>query len=249
MVVAGSVALVLLALTVLSIFTDTFPDEFLRDQGRATFALLRHNGATAAVALLYLEESGVPMPVPGDAFVMFLGHHMGSGWAPAILVCLTITAAVVLGATNLYVISRRWGRRLVDGKTGRVFHLTPRRVARAERWFGRWGALALIFGRHIPGFRVPITVAAGTLRVSYRTFVLSVAVSTVTWSAFFLAVGHALGDRVGAFINVHRSATWITGATVAVVVVLYVGFRLVQLRGGELQLRQEASEETPSQRP
>jgi len=41
-------------------------------------------------------------------------------------------------------------------------HLTPQRLERAEGWFVRWGAWALIFGRHIFGLRVPLTVAAGT---------------------------------------------------------------------------------------
>jgi membrane protein DedA with SNARE-associated domain len=238
-------ALLLAVIVLISIFTDTFPDEFLRDQARAIFAFVRHNGGTAAVLLLYLEESGVPMPVPGDAFVMFLGHRLSSGWVPGILVCLTITAAVVLGASNLYVISRRWGRRIVEGKTGRVFHITPRRIERAERWFARWGPFALIFGRHIPGFRVPITVAAGTLGVSYRTFALCVGVSTITWSAFFLAVGHMLGDRVGIFIQVHRQTTLVTVAAVIVAAVVYVVFRLLQLRGVDLSLRPQDHGEEP----
>ena len=41
---------------------------------------LRQHGPLAAVGLLYLEESGVPMPVPGDFFVMYLGHREAGDW-------------------------------------------------------------------------------------------------------------------------------------------------------------------------
>src|SRR5712692_1588523 len=46
----------------------------------------------------------------------------------------------------------------------------PRRLERAERWFERYGVLAIIFSRHIPGFRVPITVAAGVFKIRYQVF-------------------------------------------------------------------------------
>jgi len=50
-----------------------------------------------------------------------------------------IIVVVVLGATNLYLISRRIGRRLLAGRLGAVLHVTPERLDQAERWFHRWG--------------------------------------------------------------------------------------------------------------
>src|SRR3979411_1471459 len=35
--------------------------------------LLNRFGAAASFALLYIEESGVPLPVPGDVYVAYLG--------------------------------------------------------------------------------------------------------------------------------------------------------------------------------
>ena len=46
--------------------------------------------------------------------------------------------------------------------------LTPARINRAQGWFERWGPAALVFGRHVPGLRVPLTVGAGM----HRDFVL-----------------------------------------------------------------------------
>ena len=95
-------------------------------------------------------------------------------------------------------------------------------VARPERWFQRYGVIAIIFGRHIPGFRVPITVAAGVLKVSYRLFAASVAVSTAIWAGVVMVIGINFGPRMGAFLRLHRETYWLWAAIVVVMVLLIV---------------------------
>lgn len=190
---------------------------------------LRHMGAPASFLALYLEESGVPVPVSGDVFVVYLGHHFAPSFPQLVLVWLGLVVTVVAGSTNLYLISRRWGRRLAEGRLGILLHLTPARLAAAERWFDRWGAPAIIFGRHIFGLRVPITVAAGVLRVPYRVFVPSVAVSTAVWAAVWLWLGVTFGRQLGHFLEAHR---WAYGLLV-LGLVLAVGVSLLaRARGG-----------------
>jgi membrane protein DedA with SNARE-associated domain len=155
---------------------------------------------------LYLEESGVPLPVSGDVFVVYLGHHLAGSLPRLALVWLGLVAAVVAGSSNLYFISRRWGRRLAEGRLGLLLHLTPGRLAAAERWFDRWGAPAIIFGRHVFGFRVPVTVAAGVFRVPYHVFAISVAVSTAVWAAVWLWLGVVFGRQIAVFLAGHRWA-------------------------------------------
>ena len=111
-----------------------------------------------------------------------------------------------------------------------MMHLTPGRIERAERWFGRWGPWALIIGRHIPGCRVPITVAAGSFNVSFRTFALCVGISTITWSAIFLLIGNLLGEHAQAFMDGHQTATPMIFAAILAVGVVYLMGRWVVTR-------------------
>ena len=138
-----------------------------------------------AFALLYLEESGIPLPAPGDVFVIYVGVHVPLALPFWFAAWLGLICVVVLGATNLYLVSRVVGRRVLENRFARLAHLTPARLALAESRFQRRGVLAIIFGRHIPGFRVPLTVVAGTLKFPYRLFVPSVAVSTAIWLTWF----------------------------------------------------------------
>jgi membrane protein DedA with SNARE-associated domain len=214
------VALVIAAAVVLSaVLQGDLPDaprlSFLRP-------FFHRYSYLASYALLYLEESGLPLPAPGDVFVMYVGAHVPRNLFSWIAAWLGLVGIVVLGATNLFFISRRFGRRLAEGRFAEAVHLSPERLERAQRWFEKYGVIAIIFGRHIPGFRVPITLAAGVLRVKYSTFAASVAVSTAIWAGIVIIIGINYGPRMGAFLRVHREMYWLWGAVVVAMIVLMV---------------------------
>jgi membrane protein DedA with SNARE-associated domain len=179
------------------------------------------------LGLLYIEESGVPLPVPGDVYVAYLGQ-LSAGSMPALLASwLGIILVVVAGATNLYWISRRWGRRLLNNRRITAFlGLNEDRMGEAERWFHRWGVPAIIFGRHVPGLRVAITFMTGSLKVPYRTFAASVAVSTAIWAAAVLTFGALLGRSISQLVAANP---WIYGLVGGALLVGLV-YRMVSVR-------------------
>jgi membrane-associated protein len=186
-------------------------------------------GVPGSLALLYIEESGIPLPVPGDVYVLYLGHTADGSLARWIVAAIAIVAIVVAGSSNLYLLSRIWGERLLRGRLGRVVHADEATIARAERWLARWGPLVIIFGRHLPGFRIPITLAAGTFRVRYWVFATSVAVSTSLWVTAWFALQARFGRQIGHFVLSHR---WTYVVVAAVVVLLVVSIVVRAVRSG-----------------
>jgi len=178
--------------------------------------LLKRFGVGASLLLLYVEESGVPLPVPGDVYVIYIGQAAARSPSSLIASWLAIIAIVVAGSSNLYLVSRRWGGRLLRGRLGTILHVDPEGISRAEHWFGRWGALAIIFGRHVPGFRVPITVLAGTLEVRYPVFAASVAVSTAAWSAVWLLLGDRVAPVLVRFLTGNRWTILLVASALAI---------------------------------
>ena len=222
----GVIVAAIVALLIFAILEGDLP-ELVRDGASFVGHVLRQFGLVAAFGLLYLEESGVPMPMPGDVFVMYIGHHAGHGLLTWLAAWLGLIAVVVLGASNLFWISQRWGRSIVEHRLAQVLHLTPARIDRAERWFARYGVWTLVFGRHIPGLRVPLTVAAGIFRVPYRVFIASVAISTAVWAGFFMMLGAVFGGRIGHLLQLHREGYVILPA---VIVLTFGVYLLVLLR-------------------
>jgi membrane protein DedA with SNARE-associated domain len=222
----GAFVAAIVALLVFAILEGDLP-ELVRDGANVVGHLLRQFGMVAAFVLLYAEESGVPMPMPGDVFVMYVGHHAAHGLLTALAAWLGLIGVVVLGASNLYWIAQRWGRSIVEHRLAKVLHLTPARIDRAERWFARYGVWTLIFGRHVPGLRVPLTVAAGIFRIPYRVFLASVAISTAVWAGFFMTLGAVFGGRIGHLLALHREGYVILPA---VIVLAFGVYLLVLLR-------------------
>lgn len=160
-------------------------------------------GPALATAGIYLEESGIPMPVPSEVSLGYLGHLLAGNPAAVIAAWLGLTLLVVAGATNLFAASRRWGPGLATGRLGTMLHLTPHRLQTAQRWFRRWGPLALVVSRFVPGLRWAMAMACGTLGVSYRAFWLSSAISASIWTGGLLVLGLTVGDAAGRIIAGH----------------------------------------------
>jgi len=215
--VAAVGLLMLAGVIVLAIAYGDLP-EFFREGSRQLRDFMRANAYLPGFGLLYLEESGVPLPAPGDVFVMYVGirvpHHLAA-WVAA---WLGLVLAVVLGATNLYLISRRWGRRLAQSSVAEYVHLSHERLMKAEVWFKRYGVLAIIFGRHIPGFRIPITVACGVFGIPYRVFAPCVAISTAIWAGVVLTLGVVYGPHLEELLRAHTSLYFVWGGLVLVLV-------------------------------
>src|SRR5438552_2316794 len=224
--------IVLAAAIILAVIYGDLP-EIARYSNRMLREFFRVNPFAPGFAALYIEESGLPLPAPGDVFVMYVGIHVPHNLAAWIAAWLGLIVAVVLGATNLFLLSRRFGRRLAESQFAEYVHLSPERLARAERWFKRYGVLAIIFGRHIPGFRIPITVACGVFRVPYRLFAPSVAVSTAIWAGVVLIIGINFGPRLADLLRVHSYLYFLWGAIVLLLVLsVFVRQRLRAARAG-----------------
>jgi membrane-associated protein len=232
--IAAALLIALVIAVLLALVYGDLPEIF-EAGGRTLRDFVRHYSYLPGFALLYLEESGVPLPAPGDVFVMYVGIRVPHQIAAWVAAWLGLILAVVMGATNLYLISRRWGRKLAESQYAEYVHLSHERLLRAEVWFKRYGVLAIIFGRHIPGFRIPITVACGVFRVRYRVFAPSVAVSTAIWAGVVLTLGVLYGPHLAQLLRAHTSLYFVWAAiVVALVASVFVRQRLRARRAARL---------------
>jgi membrane protein DedA with SNARE-associated domain len=225
--VAGGIVLLIAVIVVMWLLVEHDASGEAPQTDTSIGEILRQDGYLVGFALIYIEESGPPLFIPGDAFLLYVGHRLPHNFPVLFAAWLGFTLAVTLGATNLYLLSRRYGRRLLEHRVARFLHLTASRLDRAEMWFGRWGAWTLIFGRHIPGFRVPLTVAAGVLKLPYRIFAISVAVSSAAWAGVFLLLGVFFGDSLERSI---RSSPLVYGGVAGAIVLVVIVVAVIRSR-------------------
>lgn len=243
----GAVVILVLSILILLAFLYGDLPEFVHGFNRIMRDFFRRNAFIPGFAALYAEESGIPLPAPGDVFVMYVGVHVPHHISAWIVAWLGLIVAVVLGATNLWLLSRKYGRRLAESSYAEYMHLSHERLVRAEKWFRRYGVLAIIFGRHIPGFRIPITVAAGVFQVPYRVFAPSVAISTAIWAGVVLIIGVNFGPRLGTLLQAHTFLYFAWGALVlGLVLSIFIRQRLRAARGGSGRSVESRSSSPPT---
>ena len=169
--------------------------------GQALTHLINAHKALAILGVIALEEVGIPVPLPGDAFIAFAGHLVARNALDPVSAFLSVVLGAMLGSSVLYWLARRFGQPFVR-RYGPYMHVKQERVDRLERWFKRWGPLAVIVGRHVPGFRIVLSVCAGVFGVSYPVFVTSVAISSSLWAGMFLFIGYRLDRQIGPYMEI-----------------------------------------------
>ncbi|HVB36943.1 MAG TPA: DedA family protein [Vicinamibacterales bacterium] len=144
---------------------------------------------------IFIEEAGVPLPVPGDVFIAALGAAGSRGRAGFLITTIVVFAATVSGSAVLFEISRRLGRPILE-RIGHRFGYSDARARRIETWLNTHGTVTVALGRLVPGFRILLTVAAGSLRMKRTQFLPGVAAASLLWAAIYYWLGYFLGAGI-----------------------------------------------------
>ena len=187
----------------------------------ALLRFLQQWGEGAICLIFLLEESGVPMPLPGDLVLIWAGYRVSSGQSHLLAVVLLVELPTLIGASVLYWLASKGGRPLLI-RYGRFLHLDEAKLARAEDWMCRNATRAIILGRIVPGLRIVTPLAAGVFRVPYRTFLPPLAGGTLIYSIFWLAVGIFVGPSIIGALEAPRLT-----ARLVLSVVLLIGLTLL----------------------
>jgi membrane protein DedA with SNARE-associated domain len=147
-------------------------------------------GYLAIFSLVFLQEIGVPNPVPNELVLLFSGYLTAVGKLEVITVWLTVASADTLASSILYMTFYYCGQRLLQKwprviSTSTLDYFTAR-ISHQDRW-------SLYVGRLMPFIRGYIAVAAGLFKISPGIFLPAVLVSALTWSGGYIIAGKLLG--------------------------------------------------------
>lgn len=184
--------------------------------------LLTKHGLIAICVAVFLEELGIPMPIPTDLLIIFAGVEGSGSFPRLVLWFVLLSIASAAGASGLYAIVRRGGRPLVD-RFGRYVHLGPAQLARSEALLNRTGWLGIAVGRSIPGLRYVTVIACGLLRVPYWRFLTAHIVGSSVYIAAFLALGAVFGPTVAEWMHMPAQTVqlfWMLGLSVGMPLLL-----------------------------
>ncbi len=166
-------------------------------------------GWPGVVVLMIIESAAIPLPseiiMPFAAWFLIVDKGLGPEW----LFLLAFLGALgnLVGALLLYWVGLVGARPLVE-RYGRYVFMTPHDLTRAERWFTRYGEIAVFVSRLLPVARTFISLPAGTARMNIARFSLFTLVGSFPFALAFAYAGYLLGqnwdqiEKHGNIINV-----------------------------------------------
>ncbi|MCW8100438.1 DedA family protein [Streptomyces tauricus] len=155
-----------------------------------TESLIASPALYAVLIAVSLLDSFLPL-IPSEPVVIIAGVAGATGQTNIMLVIVATTVGAFLGDLVPYSIGRLMGKRVLK----RLPVGTKRR--KAYDWFERElearGGFVLVSTRFIPVGRYLATGTAGVVRYPLRRFIMYVAISTSTWSAYTALSGYLGG--------------------------------------------------------
>jgi membrane protein DedA with SNARE-associated domain len=177
----------------------------------------------AASELVMLYAGAVAAGAFADTHVVVFGHAVSSHAGAYVAIAIAGVAGNLVGATIGWAIGDYGGRPLLE-RHGRFLHVTPAKLDRAERWFDRHGALAVLLGFAAPIVRSFVAIPAGIARVPFVRFIVLALVGCALFCFAFAGIGWGVGSKYG---SVRRYVDYI--ALVAIVLgVAYLAWSRVR---------------------
>ncbi|MFK0195288.1 DedA family protein [Kitasatospora sp. NPDC090308] len=155
--------------------------------------LLDDYGYLAVGVLVFLDNC--LLPVPGQTILVLAAVYAGAGQLSLPVLLLVAVLTAFAGDALAYVLGRTGGLALVQ-RWGRYVRLTPERMARADAFFRRRGALVVTGARFVDGLRQTNGLLAGTAGMPWRRFLLANAAGAALWAGVWSAVGYFAGSNI-----------------------------------------------------
>jgi len=164
-----------------------------------------------------IESACIPLPseliMPLAGWMLVKERGLGPEWLLLAGLCGAI--GNTLGSLVAYYAGAWGGRPLVE-KYGKYILLSHHDLDLADRWFTRWGNLAVFASRLLPVVRTFISLPAGISRMPVGRFVAYSFAGSFPWSLALAWAGYELGE------NWEDLRSWMRPADIPIVAVLLV---------------------------
>jgi membrane protein DedA with SNARE-associated domain len=179
----------------------------------------------AGVALM-CATSGV-IGLPGtEPTMLFAGFNVYQGHLTLVGIIIAGIVGDTIGASVAYVIGNRASQELVEHQHSKL-HVNPARIARAHRWFERYGAPVIAVSRLIPLGRAAFPYAAGVAEMPFVKFITFAIIGTTVWMTGLGLLGREVGADWQSWRNHLEYADYVVAAIV-VLGIAYLVFRRVR---------------------
>jgi membrane protein DedA with SNARE-associated domain len=182
-------------------------------------------GYLAIFILVFLQEIGMPNPIPNELVILFSGYLSFMGLLYLPFVILTVISADFIGTNILYVIFYNAGIYIMQKKPKWV-PLSSTMIDRLSRKISEGGQFNIFIFRVTPFTRGYTSVITGLLHIKPGIFLPIALVSATAWATIYAVIGYFIGPYWNLFSNDIGSFKYILLAVLVTILclVLFVYF-------------------------
>ncbi len=190
-------------------------------------------GLPGIFGLMFFESACIP--IPSEATMLFAGFNVTKGHYSLLAVTLTGTLANLTGSWLAYGVGY-YGRLELIERHGSKFHIKPKHLEQADRWFERHGEATVFFTRMLPIIRTFISLPAGVARMPFWRFSLFTFLGCLPWVFALAFIGKQAGENWTDWKDKLSYVDYLVGALiVAGIVWLVVRWRRDRGGGGSAE--------------
>ncbi len=149
-------------------------------------------GYLGVVLMMAIESACIPLP--SEVIMPFAGYLVSTNQFSLIGAATAGALGCNIGSTIAYYVAA-WGGRPVLERWGRYILVSHSELERTDRFFERYGAATVFFGRLLPVVRTFIAFPAGLARMPMLKFQLYTFIGSWPWCFALAYVGYLLGAR------------------------------------------------------
>jgi len=198
----------------------------------AVFVLMAIDAVFPAASELVMLYAGALASGAFAAHVSLFGTKVSTPFWAFVVMALGGTIGYLVGSLVGWAIGAYGGRPLLERRGG-LFHLSPAKLERAERWFDRWDVWAVFVGRITPVVRSFISIPAGVFRMKLGPYTILTLLGSAIWCFALAGAGWALGKSWERFHHDFRFVEYV----VAIAVVAAAAWVVVRWRSARLARR------------
>ncbi len=150
-------------------------------------------GLILLIAFFFQFIENLFPPSPSDVVLLFLGSLVSFDKIDFLPLLAVATIGSLLGFVTMFIIGKIFGEKILD--TGKFKFIKPESLAKARRWFSRWGYGIVVANRFLSGTRAVVSFFAGAAELSVFKSTFYAGISAFVWNALILYAGMTFGNN------------------------------------------------------
>ena len=147
---------------------------------------------------LFIAIESIVIPLPSEFVLLLSGFNVSIGEFQFIPLLIATTTGSLIGALVLYTVGYGISKDRVNYLTdrfGKYVGIKQSEVDKAFKWFDKYGAWTIFFGRLFPLVRSLVSIPAGLSEMNVIKFGLLTVGGSSIFNATWITIGMQLEDR------------------------------------------------------